>query len=805
MKKNYMRIFFTTLTLSSLIFVSNIFSSEEDWVVNDIRLSGLQRVSAGSVFNVMPIAVGDTVNLYDLQTTVKEIFKTGQFDDIQLGREANTLIISLVERPSIASIELDGNKALKTEDLMRGLNDAGLSQGQVFKRSVVNSLALEIQRQYVSQGRYGAKVDVTSKDEPRNRVSLDIEIDEGEVAEIENINIIGNNTFLDEDILKDFELKTGGWFSFFTNDNRYSREKLKGDIESLESFYKNKGYVEFKLISSQVSISSDKSSVFVTLNVSEGETFKINEVKIVGDLPVDEEILKSLVLIQTGEKFNQFLITETEEIFKNILGNEGYSFAEVRGVPDINESSGEVDLTFYVDPQQRTYVRRIVFKGNKRTHDVVLRREMRQMEGSWASNNLIENSKLRLERLGFFKEVESETIPVPGVNDQIDVEFTVEEEFSGSIGGSLGYGAYGLVLGLNYNENNAFGTGRAVGIGINDSTWQRSYSFSYGEPYYNIDGVSRGYNAYFRESDYGQFNIASYTSDSFGAGIQFGLPISDIERIGINLNYDNTSIDTGSTPASQILAFTQSEGTKFEVYKTQFIWSKITLNRGLFPTAGQSQSLAVQVAIPGSSLTYTKATYRHKYFKPISGGRFVLGFRGEIGLLEPYGDTQVAPFFEHYYSGGISSVRGFKQNTLGPRAIPSQYYLDNEGNPILGQDGNPIMNPYNSYRDDRSIGGAYLVEGGFDFIFKLPFIEDQRSMRSSFFVDIGNVFSKDCGSEFTNANCSELDFGELRYSYGVGVTWITQLGPMSLAIAAPSNEGPFDETENFQFEIGTQF
>ena len=805
MKKNYMRIFFTTLTLSSLIFVSNIFSSEEDWVVNDIRLSGLQRVSAGSVFNVMPIAVGDTVNLYDLQTTVKEIFKTGQFDDIQLGREANTLIISLVERPSIASIELDGNKALKTEDLMRGLNDAGLSQGQVFKRSVVNSLALEIQRQYVSQGRYGAKVDVTSKDEPRNRVSLDIEIDEGEVAEIENINIIGNNTFLDEDILKDFELKTGGWFSFFTNDNRYSREKLKGDIESLESFYKNKGYVEFKLISSQVSISSDKSSVFVNLNISEGETFKINEVKIVGDLPVDEEILKSLVLIQTGEKFNQFLITETEEIFKNILGNEGYSFAEVRGVPDINESSGEVDLTFYVDPQQRTYVRRIVFKGNKRTHDVVLRREMRQMEGSWASNNLIENSKLRLERLGFFKEVESETIPVPGVNDQIDVEFTVEEEFSGSIGGSLGYGAYGLVLGLNYNENNAFGTGRAVGIGINDSTWQRSYSFSYGEPYYNIDGVSRGYNAYFRESDYGQFNIASYTSDSFGAGIQFGLPISDIERIGINLNYDNTSIDTGSTPASQILAFTQSEGTKFEVYKTQFIWSKITLNRGLFPTAGQSQSLAVQVAIPGSSLTYTKATYRHKYFKPISGGRFVLGFRGEIGLLEPYGDTQVAPFFEHYYSGGISSVRGFKQNTLGPRAVPSQYYLDNEGNAILGQDGNPIMNPYNSYRDDRSIGGAYLVEGGFDFIFKLPFIEDQRSMRSSFFVDIGNVFSKDCGSEFTNANCSELDFGELRYSYGVGVTWITQLGPMSLAIAAPSNEGPFDETENFQFEIGTQF
>jgi len=780
-------------------------SSEEEWVVNDIRISGLQRVSAGSIFNVMPVAVGDTVDTFELQETAKTIFKTGQFDDIEIGREGNTLIISIVERPSIASIELDGNKALKTEDLLKGLDDAGLSEGQVYKRSIVNSLALEIQRQYVAQGRYGAKVDVSTEPEPRNRVSLDIEIDEGEVAEIKNINIVGNLSFEDEEILKDFELKTGGWFSFFTNDNRYSREKLKGDIESLESYYKNRGYVEFKLDSSQVSVTPDKTSVFITLNVDEGSTYKVNDVKIVGDLPVDEELLNSLVLIKSGEIFNQYLITETEELFKNILGNEGYSFAEIRGVPDVNKETGDVDLTFYVDPQQRTYVRRIIFKGNKRTHDIVLRREMRQMEGAWASNNLIENSKLRLERLGYFKEVESETIPVPGVNDLIDVEFTVEEEYSGSIGGSLGYGAYGLVLGLNYNENNAFGTGKAIGVGINDSTWQRSYSFNYGEPYFTIDGVSRGYSAYFRESDYGQFNIASYTSDSFGAGIQFGLPISDIERIGLNLNYDNTSIDAGSTPASQILNFTQSEGTKFEVLKTQFIWSKVTLNRGLFPTAGQSQSFALQVAVPGSSLTYTKATYRHKYFKPILGGRFVLGFRGEIGALEAYGDTEVAPFFEHFYSGGISSVRGFKQNTLGPRAIPSPYFVDNEGNKILDEEGNPIANPYSYYNDDRSIGGAYLVEGGFDFIFKLPFIEDQRSMRSSFFIDIGNVFSQDCGDTEININCSELDLGELRYSYGVGVTWITQLGPMSLALSSPTNQGPLDETENFQFEIGTQF
>tara|TARA_Y100001970_G_scaffold290274_1_gene423467 strand:- start:123427 stop:125847 length:2421 start_codon:yes stop_codon:yes gene_type:complete len=802
--KVFLKISLPIFLLGLIPFYSVSLSSEE-WVVQDIRISGLQRVSAGSVFNIMPISVGDNVDSYDLQDTAKSIFGTGQFDDIQLGREGNTLIISVIERPSIASIELDGNKALKSEDLLKGLRDAGLSEGQVFKRSILNGLSLEIQRQYVSQGRYGARVDVETISKPRNRVALDITIEEGEVAVIENINVVGNNSFLDEEVLKDFELKTGGWLSFFTNDNRYSKEKLKGDLETLESFYKDKGYVEYRLDSSLVTITSDKKSVFITLNVQEGKTYQVEEINIVGDLPIEENILKDLVLIKKGDTYNQYLVTQTEEIFKNILGNEGYSFAEIRGVPEVNEENGKTDLTFYVDPQQRTYVRRIVFVGNKRTHDVVLRREMRQMEGAWASNNLIENSKLRLERLGFFKEVEIEKLPVPGINDQIDVEFKVEEEFSGSIGGSLGYGAYGLVLGLNYNENNSFGTGKSVGIGINDSTWQRSYSFSYGDPYFTIDGISRGYSAYFRESDFGQFNIASYTSDSYGLGIQFGLPITDIERIGLNLNYDNTRIDAGSSPASQILEFTQSEGNEFEVFKTQLVWQKVTLNRGLFPTAGQSQTFAIQFAVPGSTLTYTKASYRHKYFRPLMGGRFVLGIRGEIGALEAYGDTEVAPFFEHFYSGGISSVRGFKQNTLGPRANPSPYFLDQEGNPILDEEGNQIANPYSYYDTRRSIGGAYLFEAGIDFIFRLPFIEDQRSLRSSFFIDMGNVFAKDCGDRTININCSELDLAELRYSYGIGVTWITQLGPMSLAVSSPTNAGPLDETETFQFEIGTQF
>ena len=788
----------------SLSLLSPVTLSAEEWVISDIRISGLQRVSAGSVFSAMPLSVGDSADSYALIDVSKSLFSTGQFDDIEIGRDGDTLIINIQERPSIASIEIEGNKALKTEDLMKGLKGAGLSEGQVFKRSILDGLSLELNRQYISQGRYGAKVDVKAESEPRNRVGVKIEIEEGEVSKISNINIIGNNSFLDEELLKGFELSVGGWLSFFKNDDRYSREKLKGDMETLTSFYKDRGYVEFELDSSQVSISHDKKSVFITLNITEGNTFIVNDIDIAGDLPIDEAILNQLVLIQKGEIFSQILITETEELFTNILGNEGYTFAEIKGVPEVNDETGEVDLTFYVDAKQRTYVRRISFKGNERTHDVVLRRELRQMEGAWASNQLIENSKLRLERLGFFKEVESETKPVPGVSDQIDVEFTVEEEYSGSVGGSLGYGAYGMTLGLNYSENNAFGTGKQVGIGINKSDWQTNYSFNYGDPYYTSEGVSRGYSLYFRESDYGEFNIASYTSDSYGAGIQFGFPISDIERIGLNLNYDHTQIDAGSLPASQIIDFISSEGTDFEVLNTQLVWSKVTLNRGIFPTAGQSQSLALQVTVPGSSLTYLRATYRHKYFKPLFGGRLIIGLRGELGALEAYGDTEVPPFFEHFYSGGVGSVRGFKQNTLGPRATPSPYYLDNEGNPLQGEDGNFIYNPY-SYQDDRSIGGAYLLEGGLDFIFKLPFLEDQRSLRSSIFIDAGNVFAKECKETQYNVNCSELDIGELRYSFGFGVSWITQLGPMSFAISKPFNQGELDETEGFQFEIGSQF
>ena len=804
--KSLLSYFFSLFFLVN-INIQSLYGAEEAWVVSDIRLSGLQRVSAGSVFAEMPITIGDAIDVYDLQIVAKTLFKTGQFDDVQIGRDGNILIISLVERPSISSIEIEGNKALKTEDLMKGLEGAGLSEGQVFKRSVVSGLALEIQRQYISQGRYGALVDVKTESKPRNRVALEISIEEGEVATIEGINVVGNKAFSDEELLRDFELSTGGWFSFLNSDNKYSREKLKGDIESLTSYYQDRGYVEFNLSSSQVTITPDKKSVFITLNIKEGEPFKVEKISLTGDIPLDEELLSSLVLIREGDTYSQFLITETEELFTKILGNEGYSFAEVNGVPDVNRETGKVDLTFYIDPQQRTYVRRINFKGNKRTHDVVLRREMRQMEGAWASNALIENSKLRLERLGFFKEVESETIPVPGVNDQIDVDFTVEEEVSGSIGGSFGYSSWGLMLGLNYSENNAFGTGKRVSVGINDSTWRKSYYFDYGDPYYSIDGVSRGYNFSYNESDYGQYNIASYTSDAYGGGIQFGLPISDIERIGLNLRYENTSIDVGTMSASQILDFTSSEGTEFEAFKTQVVWSRVTLNRGIFPTAGQSQSFAFELAVPGSSITYGRATYRQRYYRPIFSGKFILGLRGEIGVLEAYGDTNVPPFYEHFYAGGITSVRGFRANTLGPRATQSEYILDADGNPVLDDNGQMMLNPYYGYgrNDERSIGGAYLVEGGFDFIFRLPFLEDQRSVRTSFFIDAGNVFAQDCGDEEININCSELDFKELRYSFGLGVTWITQLGPMSLAIATVGNQGPLDRTEGFQFEIGTQF
>ena len=801
------------LVLISLLLSTQLLAFDE-FLVSDIRIIGLQRVSTGSIFNVIPISVGDKIDSRKSNDIVKSLFSTEQFDDIQIGKDGNTLIITVTERPSISAIDISGNKALKTEQLMESLDGVGIKEGEVYKRSTLEKVKSELVRSYASNGRYGAGVEIEEVIKPRNRIEINIEVDEGKSATIKKINIIGNEIYTNEELIDGFELSEGSFFSFLANDNQYSREKLKGDIETLESFYRNRGYLKFSIESSQISLSRDKKSIFITFNINEGDKYKINDVDVVGDIPFEEAIYKDIVESLKDTTYSQAQITGIEEYFINILGNRGYAFAEVAGNPEIDEESNEVKLIFSVQPGNRTYTRKILFTGNNITQDQVLRREMRQFEGAWTSDNAIEAGKVRLERLGYFKEVSVETIPVPGTDDQIDISYSVEEETTGSIGGNIGYSDFGLMLGFNLQEQNFLGSGNTVGIGINKNIYSEMYNISYMNPYATRDGVSLGYNLYFRETDYGEFNVANYLTNSNGFGAQFGYPISDITRLGFNITYDKTDIDVGSLPAREIYDFVSAEGNIFETLSAQLSWQRVTLNRGLFPTDGASTVLSFSSTIPGSDLSYYRLNVRQRYYQPLTQN-LVFGFQGELGYLNAYGDTEETPFFQNFYAGGPRSLRGFESNTLGPRSTDAPCYEFNyaEGTcpNLLDIDGDgeldtPYYNPYanqtSRYRD-APIGGNIKIEGSLQLIFKLPFIEDQRSLRSAFFFDFGNVFSDNC-KEY-QINCSEPSIDDLRYSYGVGLTWITGFGPMSLAIAKPTNAGPRERTEEFQFTVGNVF
>ena len=771
------KVFRKILYLSILLLPTFLFSSS--WVIEDIRISGLQRVSAGSVFSEIPFSIGDSISKEEIVEISKSIFATGQFDDIQIGRDGNALLINLTERPTIDEITIEGNEAIKTENLLDGLKNSGIFEGALFRRSVFENLSSELERQYVSQGKYGASVEVLSDSLPRNRVKLSVEIEEGETAELKSINIVGNKIFAEEDLKKVLKLKPRSWLSIFRTNTPYSKENLRGDLESLESFYKNRGYLNFSVNNSIISISEDKQELFITIDIFEGDIYKINEITLAGDLPIDEEIVKKLIFARNETIFSQELITISEENINNLLNNEGFLFSEVSGnIKKVEENL--VDVVFFIEPGQRTYIRNINFTGNERTHDVVLRREMRQMEGAWASNSLLERSKLRLDRLGFFKQVDYEKIPVPGEKDKVDIEFIVEEEFSGSIAGSLGYGAYGFSLGANYSESNAFGTGNSIGIGINYSDWQTNISFNFFDPYFNPDGVGLGYGAYIRSSDYSNFNISAYNTESFGGSVQFVLPINEISQLSLSASIDQTDLQSDVLSSRQLLDFIATEGSKFESLTLGASWTRNSLNRGIFPTAGTLNVVSGSVTVPGSSITYGRLSHRFKYFRPLSNN-FIFGVRTEIGGLFAYGDTETPPPYENFYAGGLNSVRGFEQNSLGPRAVYDGLYSN----------------------FNRPTGGTYSLEGGLDFIFPIPFLEDSRSVRSSLFLDLGNVFSDECKSY--EINCNEFDLSELRYSVGVGVTWITALGPMSFAISSVFGDDVFDETETFQFEIGNQF
>ena len=751
--------------------------------VEDIQLRGLQRVSAGTVFNLLPVRVGDQVSRAEVRDLLRALFKSGYFADITAARTGGTLIIDLVERPAIEKIELEGNKAIKTEMLMKSLGEAGLREGEIFQRATLERMGNELARAYLAQGRYDAVIEPQVTKLPRNRVDVKIDIDEGQSSGVRHINIVGATVFSQRELLAQLELQHPSWLSFIRNKDKYSREKLQGDLETLEAYYQDRGYVEFNNRAVLVSVTPDRRSVYITLNVEEGERYEVDEVKLIGDLSdVDPELVEALFLVRKGQVFSRALVTATEERINTAFGNAGYTFASASGVPEIKDD-GLVDVKFVVEAGKRAYVRRITFTGNTLTQDQVLRREMRQMEGGWASTEQIDRSKVRLDQLGFFKpeSVGVETPAVAGTDDQIDVEFTVEEQPTGAYTASLGHSRWaGLQLQVGVEQKNVAGTGNSMGLQLSWSDFQQAVSFNFFNPYYTPDGISRGFNVFARRTDYASLGVAYYATDAYGAGATFNFPMGESVRLQFGVTAEHTAINSGAVASQEIADFIARAGAEFLNVKVNSQWVKSTLNHGLFPTSGQRHVLTGTLAVPGSDLEFYRLSYTGDlYYQLPFARRFSAHLRTRIGYGGVYGDTATYPFYEHFYAGGQGSVRGFERSTLGPRVADRRY---SRGRPF---------------------GGNLLAVGTAELIFPLPFLDASKGVRPVLFFDAGNVFSTDCPRN--TLSCHDFDTDELRAAAGVSVSWFSRMGPMTFTLAHPLRDRPGDEVERFSFQLGSSF
>ncbi|GAA3911079.1 outer membrane protein assembly factor BamA [Halomonas cibimaris] len=757
--------------------------------VSDIRVEGLKRVSAASVFNAFPVTASDTVSERELAAAARELFATGLFDDVSLAREGSVLVIQVVERPTIAQLNISGNDQIAEKDLREGLREAGLSEGQVLALSTLEEIQRELESVYQSQGRYSARIDAGVETIDNGRVKVNIDINEGDVARIRQINIVGNRAF-DDDTLRDlFELedRPGMFFGWFSSDE-YSRQALAGDIERLRTYYLDRGYANFEVASTQVSIGPEKTDIYITLNVHEGEQYRIGDIGFTGRLILDESEARSLLAVDRGQQFSRSKLNASTEALRKRLGAKGFAFAEVNAVPTMKADS-TVDLVLNVDPGERTYVRRIEFEGNTTTQDEVLRREMIQMEGAPASTDDITQSRQRLNRLGFFKQVEVNTRRVPGEPNKLDVTYEVEEQPSGSVSASIGFSqSAGVIYGASLSQKNFLGTGNRVNLGAQRSDTFTSVNFGFTDPYWTLNGVSRGYNVFYRETDYEDSDISTYSTDSYGAGISFGYPISELSRLNFGASAEDLKVKTYYDTASEIERYVDDEGDSAKAVKLTGSWTRNNLNRGIMPTDGSYQRLSVETAAPGSDTSYFKLRARaQQLFALDDDDLWSLKFSGNLGYADTFGGSDPFPFYENFYAGGLGSVRGFTSNTLGQRTTPKR-----EGG------------------RDRTLGGNVLVEGSAEVLFPMPFVEDQDSMQSSLFVDGGNTFLTSCydvlDDDAARQNCSSgVDLGELRYSAGIGLSWLTPVGPLTFSVARPLNDESDDDTEFFQFSLGQSF
>ncbi|WP_286232879.1 outer membrane protein assembly factor BamA [Thalassotalea sediminis] len=800
----------------------------EEFQVEDIQVKGLQRVALGAALTHIPFNVGDTLNEFRISQSIKSLYKSGHFNDISVYRDGSRVIFKVRERETISEITFEGNSDLKEEQLIESLEGQDIRVGETLDRTVITNLEAGLEDFYHGVGKYNADVKAEITHLPRNRVNLKFVFKEGDAAAIQRINVVGNEVFSDQELLEKIELTYDSpWWDFMAQD-RYQKQKLQGDMETIESYYLDRGYLQYRVDSTQVSMTPDKQAIYITLNVNEGEQFTVSEVDFVGDMAGFEKTIRAINPLRADKLYNGAEVTYTEETISKFLGRFGYAYPKVTTIPEINEEDKTVKLTISVDPGKRIYVNRINFKGNHVTADRVLRREMRQMEGAWLSNALVENSKAWLMRLPYMEEVEFETVQLPEEDDLVDIEFSVKEQPSGSFTAGIGYGsATKLSLNAGIQQNNFLGTGNRLAFNINTVSYSRAVSISYTDPYFTTDAISLGGTVFYNEFDAGSANLVEYNNKTYGVGVNFGFPINEYVRLNFGLGYKHNGITRLQT-YEQIQRFYElysdpsdpDAGLEFDNFDITAAISRSTLNRGTFPTAGSQQTLSYKMTTPNSDTNYFKINLDTKWYFPIARGwsfKTSLNLGYGNGYDKINGSDQMLPFWENFRAGGGSdTLRGFETNIVGPRAI-FRYPTSIPGTPDPVGGGGCCLGPDHDVIDvsRRSVGGNAIALAGIELIVPTPFLDEgfSNSVRTSFFIDAGNVWNTEFDmKDYLDLAPRELvkvddysDVGRFRASGGLSIQWLSPMGPMIFSFAKTIKEEEGDDTKFFNFNIGQTF
>lgn len=742
-------------------------AAAEEFVVSDIRVEGLQRIEPGTVFNYLPIKVGDEVDDELTTDAVKELFETGFFTDVELRRRGTVLVVAVKERPSIAQIAIKGNRDLRDEAIEESLNSVGLSEGRIFNQALLDRFLSEVRDQYFTRGRYSATVEATVSPRPLNRVAVVVNIDEGRVARIKQIRIVGNEAYDDKELLDEFQLAGSRAFRLFSRRDRFSEEKLRGDVENLRSFYQDNGYLNFQLNSTDVSISQNKQDIFITISISEGGRFVVGSIDVEAVEGVPAEDLESLVTIMPGEVFSRRAVAEMRVSLAGALADRGYAFAEVNPITEIDEEENKVSFTFAIDPGPKVYVRRIEITGNTGTRDEVIRREMRQLEGAVFSAAKVQRSRVRLNRLEFFQSVAIETRPVPGVPDQVDVVVNVTERPTGSVLFGVGYSdADGVLLQASVTQKNLLGSGKELEFRIDNSSVTDVYEIQYTDPYHTPSGISRNIRVSNREVDAGEADTADYLSESSTVGVGYGIPVSEFDVLRASFDFERVELEPTSGTPREFRDFIEDQGESDNL-KVRIGYGRDTRDSIFFPSSGYQRRITLETVLPGSDLEYYKLDLHGSWYKSLTRSKkLVLKLQGELGYGDGYGDLDELPFFKNYFAGGPNSVRGYDSRSLGPKES--------------GGDRDPI-------------GGSRKIVAGAELIFPVPGTEDANDKRLGLFMDAGMVYGSG----------ESIDFGEIRVSAGLSFSWFSPVGPLIVSYAVPLNEKEGDDVEEFQLSLGT--